>query len=98
MPRFIPENLTGRMFDNRQDKTSKKQPDCTGTVNIDGVIYRVAAWYNPPSEKARTSSYSLRFVNLDEYEEKKRNSEQQQAAHQPNSAPAPEGGDDDIPF
>ena len=33
---------TGSLFDN--EKTSEKQPDFTGKVNVEGALYRVAGW------------------------------------------------------
>lgn len=43
---YIPRDLQGRLYDNREDRTDKKQPDFTGVVCVGGELYRVAAWKN----------------------------------------------------
>lgn len=69
---FIPKENSGRVFDQRQDKSSDKQPDVAGLAMVNGEMFRVVGWYNPPSERARVSSYSLRFQPMAEYEEQRR--------------------------
>lgn len=35
---------TGILFNNRNSKTSDKAPDVTGSLQIEGVEYRIAGW------------------------------------------------------
>ncbi len=47
---------TGVLFIQRE-KTSEKSPDFTGTVNIDGKDYRLAAWN-------KTSAKGVKYYSL----------------------------------
>jgi len=65
---YTPKDLTGRIFSNQGDKTNDKQPDYSGTINVRGEIFRVAAWHSPPSEQHRTANFGLVLTNKDEYD------------------------------
>lgn len=86
---FTPKDLTGRIFDNVINKKHDKQPDFTGTINVHGEIFKVSAWYSPPSPTARVGSYSLRLQNKDEYDQQRRNKKSDDANKQPGSATPP---------
>jgi len=56
---FERKENTGSLFEN--EKTSEKQPDFTGEVNVEGALYRVAGWKNKGSDgKKDYISLSLR--------------------------------------
>lgn len=108
---FKPENMKGRLFDSKSRRTSDKQPDYTGSATIDGVLYRMAAWYNPPSDKTPLATYNLKFQKDEDYqreaEERKRFAHGKTPADKgrdPASSPSyqdeqpPPYGDEEIPF
>lgn len=101
---YAPTDLTGRIFDN-EDKRNKRQPDFTGTANINGQIFRIVGWRNLPSERNKKANINLKFQDKHEFdleqEQKRLNRASAQAAnladhHRP--APKQEDFDDDIPF
>lgn len=96
---FIPKDMSGRIFDRKMNKVKDREPDYTGNCSIGGQVLRIAAWYNPPSERSRVASMSLRFQDQAEYELQKRNKAQDDGKKQAGSEPAKQHDfDDDIPF
>ena len=88
MSSYVPGELKGRIFDNTQDKRSTRSPDYTGLVQVNGVVFRVAGWYNPPSEKVRKSNISLTFSDKRKYdEEQKRKREERDQEDLGNDTP-----------
>lgn len=61
MNRYDPSDMTGRLYDNRDRRTNRRQPDFTGKVRIRGELLRVAGWFNAPSEYCDVKTVSLRF-------------------------------------
>jgi len=106
---FIPENMRGRVFDNRQDRRSTKGPDFSGTATVNGRLVRVAQWFNPPDERHPKGSFGIHFENEDDYQDRRAQEAGAKAARQP-GAPQPhpprqgssalpsDEPDDDIPF
>lgn len=88
----------GRLWQ-EQDKRSPKSPDYTGKfTGPDGVVYRIAAWRNPPDERDRKPNMGLRIERMEDFQERVSKGEQR-AASQQASAPQPAAEfDDDIPF
>ncbi len=68
MSTYIPKELAGKMFDNRDDKRSKRSPDYTGTALINGQHFRVIGWYNPPSERTKKANINLKFQDKLEFD------------------------------
>jgi hypothetical protein len=64
---FIPDNNKGRLFDNRIDRTSPKQPDWTGTATVEGTMVKVSGWFNPPDERSKVATIGLQFENYADY-------------------------------
>ncbi len=96
---FVPKDGTGRIFDRKIDKVGEREPDYAGNCNIGGQVFRIAAWFNPPSERSRVGSFSLRFKDQAEYELEKRNRAQDDGKKQAGSTPAKQHDfDSDIPF
>jgi hypothetical protein len=67
-----------------------KRPDYTGTINIDGTDYKLAAWI----KDGKKGKFMTGKIG-DEVEEKKEESRPQQQGRQ---APPEDSFDDDIPF
>lgn len=67
MSTFIPKEGQGRIFDNRPNKTEKAQPDYTGSMMVGGKHWRVVGWSNPPDERNRVGSVSLRAEPYEDY-------------------------------
>ncbi len=111
-PKFVPEPGKGRLFDNKIDRTSERQPDYTGTASCPccSRTLRISAWHNPPSERQRVSTYGLQLQDWqewnDEREEKRRRQAERDADGMPSTSrqdaddrQPPQGDfDDDIPF
>ena len=102
MSTYIPADLTGRMFDN-EDKRNQRQPDYSGTVNINGQIFRVVGWRNPPSERNSRANINMKFQDKQEFdqeqEQKRLDRARTQAGKQgQKDTPPGEDFDDDIPF
>lgn len=95
---YTPKDMSGRIFDNKPDKTNDRQPDYTGTAVINGQLLRVAGWYNPPSQRVRSASISLRFDDKQDYDDRERQRTQDTARRQPGRSTNQEDFDDDIPF
>ena len=99
---YTPKELTGRIFDNALDKKNEKQPDFTGNLTVEGKVYRVAAWYSPPSPEHRTGSYGMKLTPIEEWErQKEARAEQRGGEQQPSSGKTPppaDDFDDDTPF
>lgn len=75
---------TGALFKNSKKET-EKHPDYTGTIDVDGTEYRLAAWIR--TSKAGTKYMSLAVSN------------QEQAAKKPQKAQEASGAfSDDVPF
>ena len=64
---YIPAEQTGKVHDNTENKTAKKHPDYTGLANINGQIFRVAAWYSPPNERNRKATINFKFTDRDKF-------------------------------
>ena len=67
---FVPKELSGRTFKNL-NKTEDKHPDYSGSCTIDGKVYRMVSWHNPPNDKYANHTHSFRFETMEEYERKK---------------------------
>jgi hypothetical protein len=77
--------MTGRLYDNRDRRTNRRQPDFTGKVRIRGELLRVAGWFNAPSEFCDVKTVSLRF------DEEKQAEQAEQARNARDLAKAAEG-------
>ena len=67
---FTPADMTGRLFDRQAENTSTKQPHYTGQAVINGVQYRVSLWRNPPSERCKVATCSLKFETEEQYQQR----------------------------
>jgi len=65
---YDPPADAGKIFDNKQNKRSKKSPDYTGTARINGILTRVIGWHNPPSERSKVAHISLKFQAKSEFD------------------------------
>lgn len=83
MPQEYDNTNTGVLFRNDKKETDK-QPDHTGTINVEGKEYRLAAWVR--EAKSGKKFFSLKI------------SEPQARDEAPKPAPAQADFDDDIPF
>lgn len=68
---FTPDELRGRLFDNREDRKNKRQPDYTGTVTVKGRVYRISGWYNPPNERSKVATIGLQLEDQDDYKRRR---------------------------
>lgn len=64
---FHSKNNTGKLFDNKQDRKSEKEPAYTGTALVNGKLMRVAMWHNPPTTKYPKATMNIVFEDYDEY-------------------------------
>lgn len=92
---YAPADGTGRIFDNREDKRTARSPDYTGTMNVNGQIFRVIAWHNPPTDRVKKANINLKFQDKAEFD-----LEQQAKREERRPAPPPfdEEIGDEIPF
>ena len=60
MTRYEQKDMTGRLYKNIE-KVSLRQPDYAGPVTVNGVVLRCAIWHNPPNERTKVATYSVRF-------------------------------------
>ena len=67
---FAPADMTGRLFDRQAENTSSRQPDYTGQACIDGTVYHVSMWRNPPSENCKVATCSLKFETEAQHQER----------------------------
>lgn len=90
---------TGRMFDNKADKTNEKQPDYSGTAMVNGVFMHVVAWRNPPTETTKKATLSLRFEEYEARKERLAQHHYDKQPKRPGGGPVPiEDADDLVPF
>ncbi len=80
----------------RNDKEgNEKRPDYTGTINIDGTEYRLAAWIKDGKKgKFMTGKIGDEVENKQSQNQPPPRTEQRQNPHQPKT----DSFDDDIPF
>jgi protein required for attachment to host cells len=96
---FQPNENTGRLFDNKAERRSDKQPDYAGTAMINGVLMRVVAWRNPPTERNPKATLNMRFQIYDDYKREQAEYRHKKHPKTPGSAPVEtEDFDDSIPF
>lgn len=81
------DNLKGVLFVNRK-KENDKQPDMTGSCEIDGVKYRLSAWNKVSAKKETYMSLALTLKDAKPNDE---------ATPQP-QAQQQVALDDDVPF
>ena len=59
MSDYEQKDNTGALFSNKENKTTDKHPDYTGSVVVNGKEMRIAAWIN--KSKSGVSYMSLKF-------------------------------------
>jgi len=83
MPQYDNTN-SGFIGKNNRMREGKKDPEITGSANVDGVEYWVKGWKN-------AKGYGIKF-------QRKEASGSRAPAPSPAPAPANDGFDDEIPF
>ena len=59
MSDYEQKDNTGALFSNKENKTTDKHPDYTGSVVVNGKEMRIASWLN--KSKSGVSYMSLKF-------------------------------------
>ena len=59
MSDYEKKDNTGALFSNKENKTTEKHPDYTGSVLVNGKDMRIAAWLN--KSKSGVQYMSLKF-------------------------------------
>lgn len=99
----IPKDMRGVMWSTHERKTTKRAPDYTGSINIGGRIFRIAAWHEPPTEGRRLPRMSLALEGAEVYARRTREHPlvPERGAPRPVSPPQRKQEEllgDDIPF
>jgi hypothetical protein len=110
---YTPDELKGRLYDNRPEKTRDNQPDYKGLFTLNGVTYRMAAWYSPPNERHELAMLSLSIdqPRSEQHDETNAPAPRDARAQRSDDSQRPggrqelrpdhgyhEGDDDDIPY
>lgn len=98
-------NFTGAVFKNDRKRPGKKDPDLTGSAEVDGVHYWVDMWANNPKsidghpnpdyDPAKKSFFKLSFRHKEERRQQPRQPSQGQQRPQHRPPPPPPKGDED---
>lgn len=89
-------NNSGALFKNDRKREGKKDPDYTGSVEVDGVGYWIDAWIKNKDTPGKKTLLSLSF-RPKEKKQYREEDEDQRRPHHSAPPPPPTGIDEDWP-